>query len=503
MTKSNTDEATKDETIKAKVSSELEEAKEFAKSLNIDEVKSGQWFIALLHKVIQAYNHNARAEYFQNKYPGLPPDDIADTLTSITVKYATIAGGITGAAATTSQIAALSSVGMTIPIMLGAIGAEMICLAHIQMKLVLDLSVIYDLQLDPDDPEDILMIFGYALGVAPTEILGKGLQVAARSGTQNAIKKYISKGTLKAVQAFAKKIGFKILQRTIIKYAVPVASTVVGSSYNYVTTKSIGKVAKSHLRNRGKVTDELRVLVSRQNTYNVAFPAAVMYMAQIDGQLTVKKKELYRALLSRISLEEYSQDKFQKIVASEKNILEAIVKIDDSEMRESLLEVLILMVIYDGNLTEKEQGFLVKVAEHLNIPMDIDEVQKRAKGYHLNMKKNVFQKTIGSAKETSSKATEIAGQTANNVKDAASTASSKITSAFGKTFQRKKKEGEIVESKESSSICTGCENKVPTKYNFCPHCGQSMATEKNCVSCNEILPIDFPFCPHCGSSQNN
>ena len=86
-----------DKVLKDQVASELNAAKQLAKSLNFDEVKSGEWFIGLLLKVIQTYDRNARATYFQKKYPGLTPDDIADTLTSVTVRYATIAGAIAGA----------------------------------------------------------------------------------------------------------------------------------------------------------------------------------------------------------------------------------------------------------------------------------------------------------------------------------------------------------------------------------------------------------------------
>lgn len=160
MENPNIDDITPDEVAEAEVSSELEEAKSFAKTLNIEDVKSGQWFIALLQKVVESYNRNVRVEYFQQKYPGLTPDEIADKLISITVKYATIAGAVTGTATTANQIAALSSAGMTIALMTGAIGAEMVYLARIQMRLILDLSVAYDLQLDPDDPEDILMVLG-------------------------------------------------------------------------------------------------------------------------------------------------------------------------------------------------------------------------------------------------------------------------------------------------------------------------------------------------------
>ena len=113
------------------------------------------------------------------------------------------------AAATANQIAALSSAGMTAALFIGSIGAEMLYLARIQMRLVLDLSVIYDLQFDPEDPEDILMIFGYALGVTPTEMLGKGIQVAAGAATKGAVKKYISKGTLQNYPRFCTPTGFQ------------------------------------------------------------------------------------------------------------------------------------------------------------------------------------------------------------------------------------------------------------------------------------------------------
>ncbi len=174
MAKSDLDDSLNEEIVEAEVSSELEEAKKFAKTLSLDDVKSGQWFIALLQRVVQAYDRNARAAYFQKKYPGLPPDEIADILTSVTVRYATIAGAVTGAASTANMIGVLSTAGMTAALMVGTIGAEMFYLARIQLRLVLDLSMLYDLQLDPNDPEDILMIFGYALGVARQKWLAKG-----------------------------------------------------------------------------------------------------------------------------------------------------------------------------------------------------------------------------------------------------------------------------------------------------------------------------------------
>lgn len=494
--------APEDEHVKAQVSKELEDAKTLSKTLNFEEVKSGEWFIKLLQQVVRAYDRNTRASYFQKKYPGLPPDDIADILTTVAVRYATIAGAVAGAAATANQFAALSSAGMTAALFFGSIGAEMLYLSQIQMRLVLDLSVVYDLQLDPEDPEDVLMILGYALGVTPTEMIGKGLQIAAGAGAKETVKKYISKGTLQALQDFARRLGFKILQRTILKYAVPVASAAVGSSYNYATTKSVGRIAKAHLKNRGKVTEELRVLVSRQHTYDLVFPAAVMYIAQVDGQFSAKEKELYKAMLSRMSFDEHTQVEFQKLIAKEENILEAIGNIEDEEVRRSLMDTLVLMTIYDGELAEKEREFLGRAAERLNVPLDIAEVEQRTRDYQIIVQKNVFEKTAEITGGAAAKVLDVAGQAASGVKNTAVEAGEKVKGMFGKVLARKKEdEKKPALSEKSTIICSKCGKEVPAGYKFCPACGQPTAAEKSCVSCGELIPIGFAFCPHCGTTQ--
>ena len=250
----------------------------------------------------------------------------------------------------------------------------------------------------------------------------------------------------------------------------------MGSSYNYVTTKSVGGIAKNHLKNRGKVTEELRQLVSRQNTYDIAFPAAAMYMAQIDGEFSAKEKEFYRAILSRMSFEEHTQAEFKKLMADEGNIINAIAQIEDNEIRSSLVEVLVLMAIYDGELVEKERDFLTKTAAELNVPLDINDVERRTGDYRVVIEKNIFQKAAGSTKESVTKAAGIAGQAAGNVKGAAATAGGKVSGAFGNVFRRKKDEGSNTGTDASVVICVNCKNEVAVGYKFCPACGQSIAT---------------------------
>jgi hypothetical protein len=343
---------------------------------------------------MKANQENARAHYFQQKYPGMSADDIATTLISVTCRYAAVAGGIAGVAITANQLTTLASAGITATLWLGSLGIEMVYLSYLQIRLINDLASIYDLQLNADDPEDMLMIFGYALGVTPTEFLGKGIQIAAGATTRHAIKTYISKGTLKTVQEFARRLGFKILQRTIIKYAVPAISAAVGSGYNYVSTRSIGNIAKLHFKNQGKASEELRSLVTRQTTYKIIFPAAILYMAQVDGEYTQAERDLYKSILVRMSFDKHSSQEFQKLIEVEDNLLAAIRDLNDEAASRTLFELLSLMAAYDGKLADEELLFLQNVAHILNIPINLDELEAQVAIYRIDVTDTVWNKVI-------------------------------------------------------------------------------------------------------------
>lgn len=395
-----------DKEIESEVQAGMELARKFVKKIDLSDVQSGDWFIQLLRQVISTNEKTARADYFQNKYPGMEADDIADVLISVSSRYAAVAGGIAGVAITANQLTALASAGITAILWLGALGVEMVYLSWIQIRLVADLATIYDLQLDAEDPEDILMVFGYALGVTPTEFLGKGVQIAAGETTKRAIKTYISKGTLKTIQDFARRLGFKILQRTIIKYAIPAVSAVVGSSYNYIATRSVGQIAKSHFKRRGKASEALRTLITKQYTYNLIYPAAVLYIAKVDGEFSEKERELYQSILKRMSFDEHEQRDFQKLVDNEDSILSTIRELDDEIASKTLLDLLVLMAVFDGKVADEEREFLEKVSGSLGIPIDIEVLEAQAANYRT---KNVDSKWDTVVNATSSSLGTVKG----------------------------------------------------------------------------------------------
>jgi hypothetical protein len=232
----------------------------------VDEVgglsafKSGEWFLNLIRKCFSNYYDRATADYFSAKYPGLGEEELLVKITKVAASNASIVGGMVGLAVSAGEVSSFFTVptsgGLSIPIQVAiaatAIAAELIVVTRMQLKLVAEIAKIMHVPLDPEDPEDILIIFAFAVGGGAAEAAGKfGMKVGARV-TEKVIRATIKKETLEALKRVAAKLGQKLLQRTIIKYAVPLVSIGIGSTWNYFSTKSVSRIARKHFEQRRK-----------------------------------------------------------------------------------------------------------------------------------------------------------------------------------------------------------------------------------------------------------
>jgi uncharacterized tellurite resistance protein B-like protein len=193
-----------------------------------------------------------------------------------------------------------------------------------------------------------------------------------------------------------------------------VVSAAVGGGYNYVTTRTIGEIAKAHFKNRHKFTGELQPLLSRQNTYDLAFPAA-LHLSSLDGVPSPEQRDLYRTMLSRMSFEEHTPAKFQRLADDETVLLEAVAGIEDGERRRRLIDVLVLMAVCDGELGEMEREFLTKVAGRFDVPLDLDGVERKAQGYRKTVKQSLAEKAAGNVRGTATAAGDRAKSTLDKV----------------------------------------------------------------------------------------
>src|SRR5262249_12296126 len=131
-----------------------------------------------------------------------------------------------------------------------ALSAEAILLVRFQLQLVANLGKFYGAPLDPDDPEDILTILAFALGGSAADAAGKdGMKIGGKFAGR-AAKRVFSKDVLAFFKKIAAKVGVKILQRTIVKYTIPIVSIGIGTGWNYFATRAVGRIATKHFKQR-------------------------------------------------------------------------------------------------------------------------------------------------------------------------------------------------------------------------------------------------------------
>ena len=226
---------------------------------SVDEVggvgalKTGEWFPALIGRTFRSYYENSTPEYFQKKYPNLGRDEILKKLRKASIRQAGIIGAATGAVMSGNEILALITggelgVGLAGSILMGllTIGGELVAVTTIQLRLVLQTARLYGLNLDLTDPEDVWTVFGFALGGEIGEELSRiGIGIGRRV-TKDAIKRCVRGDVLEAAKRVATRIGFKLLQKRLISFFVPVVSIGIGAAMNRAFTAKIASIAKRH-----------------------------------------------------------------------------------------------------------------------------------------------------------------------------------------------------------------------------------------------------------------
>jgi uncharacterized protein (DUF697 family) len=231
--------------------------KEYAEFGGWDGFKSGEWLFLLIQKSFRNYWQRATAEYFQEKYRTTDAEKLAPKLIAVAAKNAALLGGVTGAAMSANEVVALTTgfeLGLGLPANIAIAGASMagetIALIHFQLQLVANIGRAYAVPLDPDDPEDILTILAFALGGSAAEAAGKfGMRVGGKLAGRLS-KTVFQKEVLAFCRRVAAQMGVRLLQRNIVKYTVPLASIAIGAGWNYVSTRTAGKIATKHFKQR-------------------------------------------------------------------------------------------------------------------------------------------------------------------------------------------------------------------------------------------------------------
>jgi len=289
---------------KRAVQEEIDKIREFVKQLRLDDVKNGNWFEKLLAHSLRTYTQKVNAEYFREKYPNRPVDAVVQARIDLAARYAMIEGSLSSAAYAGAVVATIGSGGGASPLTLpaGAVAfiIDMTYLAQAQLKLAWDIAVLYNVPLDLDDPEDLLKFIKIAFTIKTGETVGNAAMKGVPAVIRPIIKNVFKGPTLRALKSLP-VIGKYLLQRNIIKFAIPLVSVPTTAAVNYWSTKISGRHAKQVFRTEAKVREAAQRIADSTEEPEVLL-WTIWYAMNANGT-TSEQQHLIFDLLARTATE--------------------------------------------------------------------------------------------------------------------------------------------------------------------------------------------------------
>ena len=365
---------------KAEVKSEIDKVKQFLSGTTVEDFKSGDWFAKLIGFALSRYSNEVDAEYFRRKYPDLPADAIADARIALAARYASLEGGLTATAYTGAIAATIGSAGGASPLSLpaGALSfvTDLSFTSVLQLRLAYDLSVIYRVPLNLDDPEDLWKLIRVAFLIKSGEGASKFVTTSIPSVVRPIVKKIFSKGTLTTVKSLP-VVGKYLLQRNLIKFAIPGVTIPLSTAVNHWTTAAAGRYAKTMFRREARIIEEVDRIDARLSNHDVALWALYLIM-QADKQTTAEESlylhHLTRAARARGIDSTVMQAFTQSIEVKADDVWSKIDRLTDAAEKSAIYDAAMLATAVDGKASEKELVLLQKLAQRCDREFDVEQV---------------------------------------------------------------------------------------------------------------------------------
>ena len=368
------------------VKKSMDEMRDFVGKLHLDEIKDGSWFEKLLVYTLSRYKQQVDAEYFRRKYPDLPADAVVQARTRLAARYAGIEGALSSAAYTTAVAATIGSGGGASPLTLPAGGAafvvDMAYISQMQLKLAYDVSVLYKVPLNLDDPEDLWRLVRIAFSIKVGETVStaalKGVPVVVRP----VVKKIFSKGVLTAVKSLP-IVGKYLLQRNIIKFAIPAIGVPVTIAVNYWTTSTAGKQIQHDMRKEARIAEIANRIVEKTISKKDLIWTLWTVINADDETDDDEKTFLHRVIAAcrENGIDERILDEFRDIITIDPEQWEAL--LSSSNDLPALYHSAILAASIDGKIKPKERDIIMQIASFGEIKVNENDMQAIAQSWHL------------------------------------------------------------------------------------------------------------------------
>lgn len=386
-----------DKSVKSQIKTELEDLKKMAVAFGPDRLRDGTWFnefvLAMLSSYAEKIIKAGGVAYFRKKYPGLTQDAIAEKLCTMATRYAAIAGGVTGITASTGVLG-----GFTIPIIIAAIGGEILYTTRLQVRLIYDLATVYGDPIDLNDPEQLYRAFMMAYGISA--VSANAGTVAAAAGTEVVraqVFRYITGKTPiiqgAAIKILGPRIGSMITRKAILKVIVPGAGVAISSGWNYISTKNMAEVGRQEFKLEARARQAAIDLCNEAKLKSEDLPMivqAVQAVINIDGSIDPRELKVYQAIVKCLNVPDEALQEIEARVEINADTVEKQLRaIKRVKLRKALAELLKLATAASGTIAQAELDLLNRFLPALDAKLDLDELQAQASCYQRKEQKGL------------------------------------------------------------------------------------------------------------------
>lgn len=367
---------------RADVRSELNKLRDFARRLSMDEIRQGEWFARLLKFSLDQYVRDVDATYLTEKYRGLPADAIVSARIELAARYASIEGGLSAGAYTGAVAATIGSGGRASPLTLPAAGAsfvlDMLYMSNLQLRLAHDIAVLYRVPLDLDDPEDlwklIRVAFAIKSGEAGREAVGKGVPALMRPFLQ----RVFSGSTLAAARSMP-VVGKYLLQRNVIKFAIPAVGVPLSIAANYWSAKVAGNQAVKVFRSEARIVEAARDITER-NPHHSELLWVLWLVIKADALIHENERALLKhvtGLVRDIDSELMALTHLERTIDLDQKRVWAMLASVEGDL-EALYDAGVVAAAVDGKINVNELAVLKRLAEHCSATYDEGAIRRAA-----------------------------------------------------------------------------------------------------------------------------
>lgn len=300
-------------------------------------------------------------------------------------KYSAIEGGLSAGAYTAAVAATIGSGGGASPLALpGAVATFVIDLfftTQIQLRLAHDIAVLYGVPINIEDPEDLLDLLRVAFGIKAAELVREAAAKAAPEAARQGVKAVI-KGPVLAFLKGLPVIGKYLLQRNIIKFAIPVVGIPLSSGMNYWTTGSIGKRAKQIYRDKAAIRESASAMSAALSEEPSLLLRVLWMVTSADQRIDEREAELLRVVVEQLraaGAADVALAEFESMVNLDRDRLLAEIRSAPDTVRQELYEAACVSAGVDRQIHATEIAVLRTLADACGTRFDEADIRKKAK----------------------------------------------------------------------------------------------------------------------------